>query len=460
MSDRDLDRATDRRRDELLALCGRCDAARCRGALSALRALLTDHAYEEWRVLVGECVVACADAAGPAPDARIETLDAILDEAGAATINAPAALADFINYRRAADGRTMLLVCALQNRPRLIAHVVGRYVDVIDPLISTQLEESPLFVASRWYHMQCVEALLGHAPTVKSQTNKRVEDGTEFTCLHLACFHGKRELVTLLLLHDADVHAVDSRGDQPLHLASRHGYPEIIELLVRAGASLHVVNHIKKRPVDIAIAAGKLECQLLLYEYMELEVSEKRPSGKKTPSPPKTHPKKNALTPSASNGSSKTASRRSVQRTGRLIPPPPFSFSPERTKAAYAKTPFHFRASKHNAVDDVRRDYLARWRKSYSMAWPESLLSVNQGEDEAQVSEFVHHTCRCLPADRTGVWGRVRLAFFKAHHRAPFSGLDQASRFLEKLVKDARLVATGDEDSLRRQRERQKALST
>jgi hypothetical protein len=29
-----------------------------------------------------------------------------------------------VNYRRASDGRTMLLVCALQNRPWLIAHLV------------------------------------------------------------------------------------------------------------------------------------------------------------------------------------------------------------------------------------------------------------------------------------------------------------------------------------------------
>jgi hypothetical protein len=445
-------------RAQLLSLCAKCDAAGCRdvlAAVSAQQALLpAAEAREAQKRLLGECVVACADAAGPPPADRIEAVDTFLmaaaDQTADQTPTVSALLADVVNYRRASDGRTMLLVCALQNRPWLIAHLVETYGAVLDPLLSTaELDESPLFVASRWHNLTCVEALLGHAPTAEAQANKRVEDGTGFTCLHLACFHGKRDLAALLLCdkNNADVHAADSRGDQALHLAARHGYASIIELLVRdAGASLHQVNHNKMRPVDIAIKAGKLECQLLLYEFMEAEVAQQKATSRK-----------NALAPLPKPGG------RRLRRTGRIIPPPPFSFSPEKAKRAYANTPFHFRSSAHDIVDDVRRDYLARWRKSYSMVWPESLLPGNQGEPEtvaAQVEEFVHHTCRCLPDDKHGVWGQMRVAFFKAHHRAPFCSLEQACYFLDKLVVKARLVATGDEDSLRRQRERQSSPSS
>eukprot|EP00946_MAST-07B_sp_MAST-7B-sp1_P002995 g2995.t1 len=368
-------------RDVLASLCARCDAMGCRGALSAVR-LGSEGATAggEIRELLGESVVACADAAGPAPAERIRCVDELIGTAGcfSQSVNyLGGMLADLVNYRRAADGRTMLLVCALQNRHDLIRHLVAKYGDVLDTLLSTKLGETPLYLASRWNNMKCVEALLSHTSSAERQTNRRVEDGTDFTCLHLACFHGKVDLASLLLLgnNNANVHAVDSRGDQPLHLAARHGHPDIVEMLVRAGASLNHCNSRGSRPVDTAIAAGKLECQLLLYEFMEAEAALAKQNCDATSLPPiVSSANKNALTPS-----SKHMRSGKLRRTGRIIPDPPFSFSPDSVKRAYASTPFHFRASSPK-VDDVRGDYLPRFLKVYAMMWPESLLPKNRAE--------------------------------------------------------------------------------
>lgn len=57
------------------------------------------------------------------------------------------------------------------------------------------------------------------------------------TPLHIACFNGHEEIVSLLIAHGANAHSVGIKyGTTPLHIAARQGYGPIIEKLLNAGA--------------------------------------------------------------------------------------------------------------------------------------------------------------------------------------------------------------------------------
>ncbi|XP_062855641.1 acyl-CoA-binding domain-containing protein 6 [Trichomycterus rosablanca] len=64
--------------------------------------------------------------------------------------------------------------------------------------------------------------------------NTKDEEGRAL--LHWACDRGHKELVTLLLNHNADINSQDDEGQTPLHYASACEFPEIVELLLQSGA--------------------------------------------------------------------------------------------------------------------------------------------------------------------------------------------------------------------------------
>ena len=46
---------------------------------------------------------------------------------------------------------------------------------------------------------------------------------------------GNAECIKLLIHHEADIHAIDNEGEQPIHYAAAEGQGDIIALLVKGG---------------------------------------------------------------------------------------------------------------------------------------------------------------------------------------------------------------------------------
>ena len=62
------------------------------------------------------------------------------------------------------------------------------------------------------------------------------------TALHVATHTDAKNAVKLLVLHGADVNAVDKKGTTPLMIASMRGSCEIVKLLISAGGSVNMRN--------------------------------------------------------------------------------------------------------------------------------------------------------------------------------------------------------------------------
>lgn len=81
---------------------------------------------------------------------------------------------------------------------------------------------------------------------IKSGVDVNIKSDMDFTALHLACYFGYVELVTLLIDSGADINAIDSTGSTPIlravynnHVSNRF---EVIKILIDARANLDVQN--------------------------------------------------------------------------------------------------------------------------------------------------------------------------------------------------------------------------
>lgn len=55
------------------------------------------------------------------------------------------------------------------------------------------------------------------------------------TALHTACLYGHASTVKELIVCNANLRALDSKGITPLHLAAKEGYLLITQMLLEAG---------------------------------------------------------------------------------------------------------------------------------------------------------------------------------------------------------------------------------
>ena len=76
------------------------------------------------------------------------------------------------------------------------------------------------------------------------------------TPLHVAAFHGNKEIVTSLLACRADPHARDSNQATPLHWAAAGGRLEVIDALLRAGARIDALDADSVTPLRLATMRG------------------------------------------------------------------------------------------------------------------------------------------------------------------------------------------------------------
>jgi ankyrin repeat protein len=92
------------------------------------------------------------------------------------------------------------------------------------------------------------------------------DDQFGITPLHTAAYHGRMEVVNLLLRSKAEVNAKDKEGETPLLSALSGGHAEVGELLIRRGALIDVKTKNGWTPLHFAAALGKEELVRLLVE--------------------------------------------------------------------------------------------------------------------------------------------------------------------------------------------------
>ncbi len=121
--------------------------------------------------------------------------------------------------------------------------------------------EGNLFQAIMSGEISYVKELMDKGANV----NQR-DDQFGITPLHTAAFHGRTEIVRLLLRSKADINAGDKEGETPLLSALAGGHAEISELLINRGAQINIKMKNGWTPLHFAAALGKEDLVRLLVE--------------------------------------------------------------------------------------------------------------------------------------------------------------------------------------------------
>lgn len=94
-----------------------------------------------------------------------------------------------------------------------------------------------------------------------------VKDGLDRTPLHLAAFHGRTEIIDLLIAHGADVNARDLTATSPLHaavIAGKQG--AAVQMLLDRRADLQAINGKGQTALHLAAATGQPRLTKFLIE--------------------------------------------------------------------------------------------------------------------------------------------------------------------------------------------------
>ncbi|ETS82476.1 hypothetical protein PFICI_04352 [Pestalotiopsis fici W106-1] len=87
--------------------------------------------------------------------------------------------------------------------------------------------------------------------------NKQHDNSTP---LHVACFYGSSDVVTLLISHGANKEACDGKGRTPLHTAVLESESEIIKLLLDQNADILAQDNEGQTPLIMAIKNEDMSC--------------------------------------------------------------------------------------------------------------------------------------------------------------------------------------------------------
>ena len=132
----------------------------------------------------------------------------------------------------------------------------------------------PLWRAYQGKHLASMQLLLAHGADVDLQ-------GGDFTgtVLHHASSMGRTEVVRLLLLYKADIHAKGFMNQTPLHLAAMYGSVKVVQLLLESGADMDAKSGISSSAFEFAESLGRHDIVQLMLEHRAKKKKENR-SGK------------------------------------------------------------------------------------------------------------------------------------------------------------------------------------
>ncbi|XP_023248257.1 ankyrin repeat and sterile alpha motif domain-containing protein 1B-like [Copidosoma floridanum] len=110
-------------------------------------------------------------------------------------------------------------------------------------------KDQELLEAARNGNVAVVEKILGQRAkrsgplaSLRRGQGANVQDSSGYSALHHAALNGHKEVVKLLLQHEASTNIVDAKGSSPLHLAAWSGNSEILRLILSQGPSVPNVN--------------------------------------------------------------------------------------------------------------------------------------------------------------------------------------------------------------------------
>lgn len=164
------------------------------------------------------------------------------------------------------------------NRSCLHWASVNKHFDVVIHLLekgapvtySISNHWQPLHEAVKGGDVRIAEALITKGAPVNpppiDNSMQRLPTRLPFTPLHIAAREGHLDCLTLLLKHRAIVNAINQGKQTPLHEAAFKGNERCVQQLIFYGADPHAKNDLERTPLLDACNQGHLPCAILLLD--------------------------------------------------------------------------------------------------------------------------------------------------------------------------------------------------
>lgn len=122
-----------------------------------------------------------------------------------------------------------LYEAAVEGDVRTLQELLQRDALILDRLILTCFNETPLHIATMRGHVEFVKLILAQNPQLAAELDSR-----KSSALHIASAKGHLQIIKVLLVVNPDIClARDRDGRNPLHLAAIKGRVEVIKELIQ-----------------------------------------------------------------------------------------------------------------------------------------------------------------------------------------------------------------------------------
>ncbi|RWS29517.1 ankyrin repeat and SAM domain-containing protein 1A-like protein [Leptotrombidium deliense] len=138
-------------------------------------------------------------------------------------------------------------------------------------------KEQELLEAARNGNLAIVERILNHRirksgplASLRRGPGPNTQDASGYTCLHHAALNGHKNVVSILLQHDANPNIVDNKGSTALHLAAWTGNYDIVHVILTQSSSVpnvNLKNNDQETPLHSAAQYGHTSVVSLLLQH-------------------------------------------------------------------------------------------------------------------------------------------------------------------------------------------------
>ncbi|OWF54450.1 E3 ubiquitin-protein ligase mind-bomb-like isoform X2 [Mizuhopecten yessoensis] len=135
------------------------------------------------------------------------------------------------------------------------------FVDMLKVQPPVQAASANIVQAAAQNDINTIQQVLSQKPDKVNFS----QDGK--TALHLACYEGHSQVVTLLLKYNANLDLQDGEGDSALHYAAFGKETETMKQLLNAGAKVNIVNKAGHSPLHISIGKACEEAVEILVRH-------------------------------------------------------------------------------------------------------------------------------------------------------------------------------------------------
>ena len=135
---------------------------------------------------------------------------------------------------------------------------------------------TPLIIAARNGHLNCVKILLGYEADIEARGTLKIDNSVAEGCTPLwgAAVTGHLDVLKLLIERNADVDGRTSTGSTPLRAAAVNGHLDVVRCLVESGADVNARHYDEEStPLMVACYWGHLSVATYLIDkgaFMDL----------------------------------------------------------------------------------------------------------------------------------------------------------------------------------------------